>query len=316
MNDHRHYGKIHRLGKEETDGILVGKVSVQEKVDGANVQIWLTDKNELKMGSRTRILRDDEEFNGFIPYVREHKGINELLLSRPYLRLYGEWLVRHTIAYKETAYKKFYLFDIYNDELGVFLGAEIVKAFGDEYGIPTVPIHGTFENPTLEALQAFVGKSEFGDRGEGIVLKNYDFTNGFGDKVFAKIVTEAFKEDNAVAFGGNNKFSDTYHEVYVVNKYMTLPRVKKIMDKLQPEVNERLDMKHIPRIMGMAYHDLITEEAWEIVKDVPKLDFKVLQRIANKKSKQIFIDIINDDINVNDQAAAHRAIKHPVTEKV
>ena len=31
----RSYGKIHRLGKEETEGILQGFCHVQEKVDGA-----------------------------------------------------------------------------------------------------------------------------------------------------------------------------------------------------------------------------------------------------------------------------------------
>lgn len=299
MNDHRHYGKIHRLGKEEVAGILEGTCVVQEKVDGANTSIWLDDEGDIKMGSRTRILKGDEEFNGFVPYVNAHRGIKLCLEENPTYRLYGEWLVRHTIAYKETAYKKFYLFDIYDTDH--FLRISEVQSISETYGIDMVPTHGRFENLTLENLQEFVGKTEFGDRGEGIVIKNYDYVNGFGDCAFAKIVTESFKEDNAVSFGGNNKFSDTYHEVYVVNKYMTLPRIQKIMHKLQPEINEKLDMKHIPRIMGTAYHDMLTEEIWGIVKDVPKLDFKSLKRISDKKSKQIFVDLINDDVNVHDK---------------
>ena len=111
MKGHKHYGKIHRLGKEETDGILEGSCSIQEKVDGANTSIWLED-GVLKMGSRTRVL-GEEEFNGFVPYVKAHAGINLYLQNYPNDRLFGEWLVRHTIAYKETAYKKFYLFDIF-----------------------------------------------------------------------------------------------------------------------------------------------------------------------------------------------------------
>jgi hypothetical protein len=308
MNDHRNYGKIHRLGKEETEGILIGTVAVQEKVDGANVSIWLDDEDNLKMGSRTRILRDDEEFNGFVPYVKAHEGIRKLLEMNPNFRLYGEWLVRHTIAYKETTYRKFYLFDVYVDDYKDSVVPEDerwktwadVKMLGEAFGIDTVPMHGEFENPTVEALMEFVGKSEFGDRGEGIVLKNLDFKNTFGDMCFAKIVTETFKEDNAVAFGGNNKYSDTYWEMYVVNKYMTLPRIKKIMDKIQPELNERLDMKHIPRIMGTAYHDMLTEEIWEIAGKVASLDFKALERCANKKAKQIYVDILNESISVAD----------------
>lgn len=299
MNEHKNYGKIHRLGKEETEGILVGVCSVQEKVDGANTSIWRDSEGNIKMGSRMRIL-GDEEFNGFVPFVLENGGILTLLSDHPTYRLFGEWLVRHTIAYKETAYKKWYLFDIFDDKSGTWATPEQIISIAEHYGIDTVPIHGTFENPTVEQLQEFVGKSAFGDRGEGIVIKNYDFINGFGDMVFAKIVTESFKEDNAVAFGGNNRYSDTYWEMYVVNKYMTLARVRKIMEKLQPEIDERLDMKHIPRIMQTCYHDMLVEEIWGIAKGVEKLDFKALKRCSDKKAKQIYIDLLNDSVNVND----------------
>lgn len=286
----------------------MGTVHVQEKVDGANAQIWL-ENGEIKMGSRTRVL-GNEEFNGFVPYVKAHKGIQQFFTTHPESRLYGEWLVRHTIAYKETAYRKFYLFDIFGwNGVDEFIPAAAVKEIGELYGIDTVPLHGVFENPTIEQLQEFVGKSDFGDRGEGIVIKNLGFTNGFGEKVFAKIVTQAFKEDSAIAFGGNNKYSETYHEMYVVNKYMTLPRIKKIMDKTQPEVNKKLDMEHIPRVCNTAYHDMLTEEIWAIQKEVPKLDFKALSRLAFSKAKQIYVDILNDDVSVHDQsiAALHRS---------
>lgn len=302
MNQFVSYGKIHRLGKEETDGILEGLCHVQEKVDGANTSIWWDAESQwIRCGSRSKEVK--EGFNGFVDYVHTHEGIKKMLADHPEFRLFGEWLVRHTIQYKETAYRKFYLFDIFvtaDEDQGSWLSHDQVERLGKEYGIETVPYHGVLENPTVEQLRELVGKSAFGDRGEGITIKNLAFKNKFGDTVFAKIVTESFKEDNAVVFGGNNKHSDTYWEMYVVNKYMTLPRVKKIMDKLQPVIDERLDMKHIPRICDTAYHDMITEECWAIAKDVKKLDFDVLKRVAFKKSKQIYVDILNDSISVAD----------------
>lgn len=293
----RNYGKVHRLGKEETAGILIGRVWVQEKIDGANTSIWMED-GVLCTGSRTRKL-GEEDFNGFVSYVREHEGIKQLFSEHPDWRLYGEWLVRHTIQYIETSYRKFYLFDIMDGE-GNFINPEIVKQLGEGYGILTVPLHGVFVDPDPDKLKEFVGKSAFGDRGEGIVLKNLTFQNAFGDKVFAKMVTESFKEDNAVTFGGNNKHSDTYWEMYVVNKYMTLPRVKKIMEKIQPQINEKLDMKHIPRVIHTAYHDMLTEEVWEFASKVESLNFKALSRCAQKKARQIYVDILNDSISVAD----------------
>lgn len=299
----RVYEKIHRLGKEETDGYLLGTISVQEKVDGANTSIWLKD-GEIRCGSRNNDVTEGS-FNGFVEYAKNHEGIKRFFERNPEWRLYGEWLVRHTIAYNETAYKKFYLFDILMGEDGdgkpMYMDANQVRVMAETYDIPSVPFLGKFTNPTLEQLTKLVGKSEFGDRGEGVVLKNPNFVNKFGDFCYAKMVTQQFKEDNAIVFGGNNKHSDTYWEMYVVNKYVTLPRVKKVMDKIQPTIDERIDMKHIPMICSSVYHDLITEEAWDIVNKVQSLNFFKLKSLVNKKAKQVFVDILNDSISVADQ---------------
>lgn len=302
----RVYDKIHRLGKEETDGILDGLCYIQEKVDGANTSVWLDDFGEIRCGSRTQDVTEGS-FNGFVEYVKNHEGIKTALKENPNCRLYLEWLVRHTIPYKETCYRKAYLFDvdvyIGNEEgefMHEFMTVPDVYTFAEKYNIEVVPFITSLENPTLEQITEHVGKSSFGDRGEGVVIKRPEFRNKFGDRCYAKVVTESFKEDNALVFGGNNKHSDTYWEVYVVQKYITLARVQKIMNKIEPELNERFDMKHIPRIMGTVYHDMITEEAWDIVNKVAALDFKILQRIAYKKIKQIYVDIITDSVSVAD----------------
>lgn len=295
--NYRKYEKIHRLGKEETEGILSGVCYIQEKVDGANTSIWLKDNGTLGTGSRSQEIR--EGFNGFCDYVNSHKGIKAFFEAcGPRFTLYGEWLVRHTIAYNELAYKKFYLFDVYDNDLNAFVPISYVYSFAKAYSIEIVPLRATINNPTVEQLQEFVGMTDFGDRGEGIVIKNLQFKNMFGDMCYAKIVTESFKEDNGVVFGGNNKHSDAYHEVYVMNKYMTLERVQKIMHKFQPKIEGPFEMKHVPMIMGAAYHDLLTEEIWEIQKKTPAINFQTLKRLCDKKSKQIFVEIITNDISV------------------
>lgn len=47
--------------------------------------------------------------------------------------------------------------------------------------------------------------------------------------------------------------------------------------------------------------DMLTEEIWEMQSKIPVLDFNQLKRLAFKKAKQIFVDIINDDISVADR---------------
>ena len=304
----RKYEKIYRLGKEEVDGILKGMVNVTEKLDGANLSIWLGDSGEIRVGSRNNDLTaNGNEFNGAVHYCNAHEGIKKFFADYKNCRLYGEWLVRHTIAYNETAYKKFYLFDILytNDDMDTsgYLTQDEVQEIGERYGIETVPFLGEFENPTLQELTKLVEgqKSVYGEKREGIVLRNTEFINTFGDQCNAKIVSEGFMEDNGITFGGNNKYSEAYWEQYVSNKYITLERVQKIMHKIQPEINKRLDMEHIPRICGTVYHDMLTEEAWEIANKAKKIDYDVLKRICFKKSKQVYIDVLNNSISIADK---------------
>lgn len=281
MSEFRKYDKIHRLGKEETIGILEGVCHIQEKLDGANASIWLDSEGQLQCGSRNRHLVDDN-FNGFVDYAKAHEGIKALLTTHPDVILYGEWLVKHSVKYTEGAYKKFYLFDI--EAGGKFLIPELMYALANDYEILSVPYIGKFTNPTVDELKAFVGKSALSESGEGVVIKNMSFTNRFGDLCYAKIVCENFQESSKV------KLIDSDKESYIVSKYMTVGRVVKIMNKLQPEINEQLDMQHIPRICNSAYHDMITEETWEITKKVDIINFKVLAKLAFLKAKELYIN--------------------------
>lgn len=301
MGTFRTYPKIHRLGKEETDGILDGPVTIQEKIDGANVSIWLGSDGEIKCGSRSRELGDDA-FNGFTEYVRSNPKIKEWLTERPTVRLYGEWLVKHTITYPDEAYKKMYLFDIYRDEKDEYVEQWMVKAIAKELDLEYPQIFAEEQQLTEEQIKEFVGKSMIPDaaNGEGVVIKRQGWKSKFGDHCYAKVVHEKFKESNAIVFGGNNKHSETYWEMYVVNKYCTLGRVKKIMQKLQPEIDHRLDMKEIPQVAGRCYHDLVTEEAWEIFNKVPALDLKKLKMLCTKKFVQIYKDVLTNSISIAD----------------
>lgn len=291
------YNKIYRIGTEETEGILNGKCYIEEKVDGANTQIWFED-GFIRVGSRSQQIT--EGFNGFVGYVMTNEPIKKIFADHPDWKLYGEWLVRHTIHYRETSYKQFYLFDIVLGD-GKLMPTYQVKEVAQGYGINTPQLFATIENPTLEQIDQYVGKTCLGEKGEGVVIKNPSFVNKFGEYQHAKIVTQEFKEDNGLVFGGNNKHSETYWEMYVVNKYMTLERVQKIMNKLQPVIDKKLDLEHIPRIMHTAYHDMLTEEVWEISKKAQSINFKDLQRLSQRKAAQIYKDLLLGSVSVADR---------------
>ena len=298
------YNKIHALHKEECEGILEGTCYIQEKVDGANASIWLGDDGEIHYGSRSRdLFLANDNFNGFGDWVRSHPRLKEFFTQYPHVRLNGEWLVRHTIGYRETSYKKFYLFDMEISDGVIAMTGEILQMYdlAKEFDIPVVHLYGSFVNPTLEDIKALAGSSVLGEKGEGVVVKNLSYRNKFGDINFGKYVTQEFKEDNGVTFGGNNKFSETYEEMYFVNKLVTLPRVEKTTHKLE-SMEGKLSEKHIPRIMGMVFHDVMSEEANDMANHLAKngadFNFKKFKELCNKKSKSVFMELLTGDVSV------------------
>jgi len=296
----RSYPKIMALHKEEVEGILDTPVTVQEKIDGANVSIWLRDDGSIAYGSRSRELGEDD-FNGFGTYVKEHEQqLKSFFKVNPTVRLYGEWLVKHTITYPDEAYKKMYLYDIFDDETETYWNQETVAGMAAINGFEYPQIFFKDQIVTLEQLVEVVGKSFIADRGEGVVIKNPTYKNKWGNHVYAKKVHEKFKESNAIVFGGNNKTSEVYWEMYVVNKYATLGRLNKIMQKIQPEVEHKLSYQDIPRVTATAYYDLLTEEIWEIASKVVALDFKKLKHLVTRKFTQMFKDKIENTISVAD----------------
>ena len=176
---------------------------------------------------------------------------------------------------------------------------EEVYKIAQEYSILTPKLFLKTTNPTLDQIQPFVGKSELGPKGEGVVIKNFDFINKWGVLSYAKLVTQEFKEDNSLVFGGNRKDSDSYWEQWAVNKFLDISRIRKIINKTESITGNKIRIEDTPRVIGTAYHDMITEEIWEIQKKVTgNFNFKVLARIAQKKAAKIFHDILNNQISV------------------
>jgi disulfide oxidoreductase YuzD len=288
MTEFLKYPKIHRYGLAEVEGILDSPVTIQEKIDGANVSIWLNENGEVRCGTRNRELPSTESFNGFQDYVYANPNIEKWCREHPNLRLYGEWLVPHTIRYPENAYHKIYLFDIYNNEDELFATQTLVERVASELGLEYPKIFVRDETMTLEQVKQYVGMSVIGDGGEGVVIKNETFVNRFGNFCYAKIVHENFKEQNKVAFGGNDKSLESYEEIKIMNKYCSHARVVKIMNKVQCSTDEPLGMKHTPRIAESCYYDLITEDMWEIIKKPMTINFKTLKGLCMKKFVRLY----------------------------
>ena len=165
---------------------------------------------------------------------------------------------------------------------------EIEKAC-KEYGIDYIPVMSKLKYPKVEDIIELVKQNHFlfpdnSFIGEGIVIKNLDFTNRYGRRVWAKIVTSDFKQKKHVK-DEKEKYS---LEQEIAEKYLTFDIVDKVYAKLMID-KSYWNNKMIPQLLGMVYHDFITECMWQILKDQknPSINFKSLQVEVYKRTKEL-----------------------------
>src|SRR3990167_8639243 len=105
------YMHVERFGTSEVEGIEHGTCFVFPKIDGTNASVWLGDDGEVKAGSRTRQLSIGADNAGFLAWVQQQQAsIGNYLRSHPNHRLFGEWLVPHTLkTYRQDAWRRFWI---------------------------------------------------------------------------------------------------------------------------------------------------------------------------------------------------------------
>lgn len=290
---HITYPKIYAIHNESCEWILEGNVFVQSKIDWANLSIRLED-GQISIWSRTQIVYSNgtlhKKFNNVQNIIPADNGIMKLLEDHPTYRLYGEFLVKHTISYPDDAYNKFYMFDILDGENR--LDPVYVRELALKYWIdaPTNLSNG-YNIFTLERLNEIMkDNKDFWVRWEWIVIKPYDFTNKRGNtRQYAKLVRPEFKEENSIVFGNVNKTSP---EDEFASKYINAARVLKIINKIEQNEDRNIQIQDTPQVNWMCYHDAFEEEIrWFCKKKI--IDFQLLCSKCNHRAKALFHRYLN-----------------------
>lgn len=300
MTEFKKYQHLERLGTTEVDGIETGTCYVFPKLDGTNASVWIDAEGNLKAGSRNRVLSQENDNAGFLFHVLQNEDT-----YRPYFEkhpnhiLYGEWLVPHSLrTYRDTAWKVFYVFDVYNVETEQYLHYDVyseeLKAFNIEY-IPPITI---IKNGSDEQFRMCVEKNKYlieEDQGfgEGVVVKNYEFVNQFGRVVWAKVISNSFKDIHHKEMGVPILGGISIEEK-IANDFVTSHLVEKTYAKIVTE-EDGWSSKYIPRLIQTVFYDLIQEETWNFIKahKNPKVDFKYLQRLTTQRVKEIKPEVFN-----------------------
>lgn len=211
--------------------------------------------------------------------------------------LYGEWLVPHSLkTYRDDAWRRFYVFDVLDTAAGGLIHYENYKDGLERHCIDYLAPLAQVKNGSLDHYMKALERNTYLIKdgmgiGEGVVIKNYTWQNKYGRVTWAKLIGNAFREEHAKAMGAA-EIGGKVTEERIVDEFVTQHLVDKVHAKI---VNAEggWQSKFIPRLLGEVWHDLVTEEMWEIVKKHknPKIDFSGLQRFTNMKVKELRRDI-------------------------
>lgn len=295
------YQHLERFGNDEVEGIELGKLYIFPKLDGTNAQVWLDDEGNIKAGSRNRELTLEKDNAGFYKFVLENENIKKYLEKHPTHRLYGEFLVPHSLkTYREDAWRRFYIFDVCldkEDDSVEYIPYDIYKPLVEEFGLDYIPPIVTMTNGSYEYFIRTLDNNTFMIQdgkgvGEGIVIKNYDYYNKYKRQIWAKIVTNEFKEIHKREMGVNNIKTEKVIEQEIVDNYCTAAFIEKEYSKILNETGE-WDNRKIPMLLGRVFSELVKEETWNIIKKYknPTINYKTLNALVINKIKTVKSDI-------------------------
>lgn len=292
MAEFNKYQHVERYGTSQVQGIDKGKCYIFPKLDGTNASVWFKDVNNIGVGSRKRELSLDADNAGFFNEIIKDTNIKQFLYDRPHLRLYGEFLVPHSLkTYQEDAWRKFYIFDVVDTITGRYLAYDEYQPLLEQYGLTYIPCIAILEDPTLEELSKLLETNTYlvtEGVGEGIVIKRYDFVNQWGHTKWAKIVNVEFKVKAKQKVRSDLKATIETLEAKIAEKFVTEALVEKEYAKIALD-EDGWQSRKIPELLCTVYYCLITEEMWEIVKYCkrPTIDFKRLYSTVCARVRQV-----------------------------
>jgi ATP-dependent RNA circularization protein (DNA/RNA ligase family) len=163
------------LSHSDTRALLTGKVTIEEKMDGANVGIIRIKKDPgFALQKRGSLIGPSEhaQFNYFVNWA--HSNYDKIIRMKVGEIAYCELLyAKHNIHYTEL---KSYvmLFDVWNPRKNEYMNSDDKREFANKIEIPQVPVIYEGQGPRIEDLIDLIGRSYFYEGlMEGIVVKNY-----------------------------------------------------------------------------------------------------------------------------------------------
>jgi hypothetical protein len=255
------FDKIYALGKIELPADI-GPVYAEEKLDGANFRVWFQD-GVLRFGTRqTEFPADTVGFGAFQRAVDYVRGLNMAPFVETGYMFYFEAMHKHTIDYDWGRTPPAVLIDVFDVANAQYLCPADKLRFATTIGCDVPQL--VYEGPLREFYKVDIPKSAYyKGEAEGIVIKPFVTQwDVHGNIVRAKLVSDAFKEENHLTFHGTPAGTDPDKNEAFIKKYATDARLEKMF----------LRCENVPKasifkmLSGIVLHDIASENVKELIK--------------------------------------------------
>jgi ATP-dependent RNA circularization protein (DNA/RNA ligase family) len=162
------------LATKDVNELLSGEVVIEEKIDGANIGLSVSEEGSLQVQNRGQMLSPPltGQFARLEDWLSRHRDTLTRLIE-PTCILFGEWsAARHTIFYDQLP-DWFLLFDVFDRREGRFWSTTRRDTLAKAVGLASVPIirRGHFSLPDLLNILK-VDRSRFTNGAmEGIIVR-------------------------------------------------------------------------------------------------------------------------------------------------
>ena len=267
------------LVKTNTGAFEVGdEIQITEKWDGSNASAyWDAEAGAMHACSRKQDLNPSNTLNGFYDFIMTlPEPAVGMFKKHPNFIVFGEWGNKNKIVYNKEFYKRWYVYDIYDTMKEEWLPQKSVKIFAHKAGLEY--IHVLYEGQFIswEHCMTFMNSPMYGDRQEGIVVKNQTKLNDPSLRMptYLKIVNDDFKETMKTKVVDLEALAEKERLQKLTETIVTRVRVEKNIRKaidegVYPAELTPEDMSIVARdLPRRLYNDCLKEEP-EIVAMIP-----------------------------------------------
>lgn len=264
----RSYSSSFNLGHRALENLWDGEVVIQEKIDGSQFSFGV-DEDGVPYCRSKNVQIDMDDPGMFGKAVQTVRQLADEGVLEPGWTYRGEYLRKpkhNTLAYEQTPPGNIVIFDIDKGNQR-YLTVDQTRFEASRLSLYYAPVYAVVaKKPSLDKLKEILEREKpilGGEMIEGIALKNYGQLGPDKKILFAKLVSEDFKERHKKDWKIRNPGQRQFVQL-LVEEFQTEARWSKAIQHLAERGELEYEPRDIPKVIQEIQEDVLKDAGDEI----------------------------------------------------